>query len=105
MSNVILAIAEQTDGQFRKVTYEALSEGKKIASANSCELAAVVIGSHIAEAAAALAKYGADRIIVADDRTLPRVREDGRLVVVELRIIDRVAGLLEEVPGTDLPVE
>ena len=44
MSNVILAIAEQTDGQFRKVTYEALSEGKKIASANSFELVAVVLG-------------------------------------------------------------
>jgi electron transfer flavoprotein alpha subunit len=70
MSNCILAIAEQTDGQFRKVTYEALSEGKKIASANSFELAAVVLGSNIAEAAEALAQYGADRIIVADDPIL-----------------------------------
>jgi len=67
MSNIILVIAEQTDGQFRKVTFEALSEGKKIASANSYELAAVVLGSSITEAAAALAQYGADRIIVADD--------------------------------------
>jgi len=67
MSNIILAIAEQTDGQFRKVTYEALSEGKKIASANSFELVAVVLGSNIAEAAEALGQYGADRIIIADD--------------------------------------
>jgi electron transfer flavoprotein alpha subunit len=67
MSHVILAIAEQTDGQFRKVTYEALSEGKKIASANSFELAAVVLGSDIADAAEALKQYGADRIIIADD--------------------------------------
>ena len=67
MSNVILAIAEQTEGQFRKVTYEALSEGKKIASANSYELAAVVLGANVTEAAKALGQYGADRIIVADD--------------------------------------
>jgi electron transfer flavoprotein alpha subunit len=67
MSKIILAIAEQTGGQFRKVTYEALSEGKKIAVANNFELAAVVLGSQIVEAAETLAKYGADRIIVADD--------------------------------------
>ncbi|MEN8245166.1 MAG: electron transfer flavoprotein subunit alpha/FixB family protein [Thermodesulfobacteriota bacterium] len=66
MPNMILAIAEQTDGQFRKVTYEALSEGKKIASANGFELVAVVLGSNVAESAEALAQYGADRIIVAD---------------------------------------
>jgi len=67
MSNVILAIAEQTDGLFRKVTYEALSEGKKIASANGLELVAVVLGSNVTEAAGALGQYGADRIMVADN--------------------------------------
>ena len=67
MSNVILAIAEQTEGQFRKVTYEALSEGKKIASENSYELAAVVLGADVTESAETLRQYGADRIIVADD--------------------------------------
>jgi electron transfer flavoprotein alpha subunit len=70
MSNIILAIAEHTDGQFRKVTYEALSEGKKIASTNSFELVAVVLGSNIAETAETLGQYGADRIIVADDQGL-----------------------------------
>jgi len=32
MSQGVLAIAEQIDGVFRKVTYEALSEGKRMAS-------------------------------------------------------------------------
>jgi electron transfer flavoprotein alpha subunit len=70
MPNIILAIAEQTGGLFRKVTYEALSEGKKIAAANGFELAAVVLGSDIAGAAATLGQYGADRIIVADNPAL-----------------------------------
>jgi len=67
MSNVILVIADQTDGQFRKVTYEALSEGKKIASANGFELKAVVLGSNVAEAAGTLGQYGAERVMVADN--------------------------------------
>ena len=67
MPNVILTIAEQSDGQFRKVTYETLSEGKKIASANGFELVAVVLGSGVAESAGALGQYGADRIIVAEN--------------------------------------
>jgi electron transfer flavoprotein alpha subunit len=67
MSNVILTIAEQVDGQFRKVTYETLSEGKKIASANGFELVAVVLGSGVTESAEALGQYGADRIIVAEN--------------------------------------
>ena len=66
MSNVILAITEQTDGLFRKVTYEILSEGKKIAAANSFELVAVVLGSGLGAAPEALKTFGADRIVVAD---------------------------------------
>lgn len=82
MPNVILAIAEQTDGQFRKVTYEALSEGKKIASANGFELVAVVLGSNVAESAEALAQYGADRIIVADSPGLADFSNAAYLAVV-----------------------
>jgi len=70
MSNVILAIAEQTDGSFRKVTYEILSEGKKLAAAHGCELAAVVLGAGVAAAAGDLKKYGADRILIVDDPAL-----------------------------------
>lgn len=70
MSNVILAIAEHMDGLFRKVTYEILSEGKKIASENDFKLVAVVLGSGIEKAAEELNNYGTDRIIVADASAL-----------------------------------
>ncbi|MFZ0135324.1 MAG: electron transfer flavoprotein subunit alpha/FixB family protein [Desulfobacterales bacterium] len=66
----VLAIAEQRDGKFRKVTYEALSEGRRIADAMGTELAALVLGSGIEAAAGELAKFGADKIIVADDPRL-----------------------------------
>ena len=47
MSQGILAIAEQIDGVFRKVTYEALSEGKRMAGSLGCDLTAVVLGAGV----------------------------------------------------------
>jgi len=67
MSNNILVIAEQADNAFRKVTFEALSEGRRLADALGCGLTALVIGSGVASIAPELAKYGADKILVADD--------------------------------------
>jgi electron transfer flavoprotein alpha subunit len=62
----VLVIAEQVDGAFRKVTFEALSAARKL----NAEVNAVVLGSGIEEAAAELGKYGAAKILVADDAAL-----------------------------------
>jgi len=88
MSKVILAIGEQSGESFRKVTYEILSAGKKLAEASGCELAAVVLGSGVEEAAAELRQYGADRILVADDPLLSDYMSDAYLGVL--------AGLIEK---------
>ncbi len=66
----VLAIAEQRDGEFRKVTYEALSEGRRIADELGTDLAAVVLGSGVEGAAGDLGKYGADKVLVADNPAL-----------------------------------
>jgi len=76
MSKVIFAIGEQTGGSFRKVTYEILSTGKKLAEANGCELVAVVLGSDVEAAAGELKQYGTDRILVADDPLLSDYMSD-----------------------------
>jgi electron transfer flavoprotein alpha subunit len=70
MSQGVLAIAEQTEGVFRKVTYEALSEGRRIADNIGCDLTALVLGTKVENIAAELNKYGADRIIVAESPDL-----------------------------------
>ena len=62
----VLVIAEQVDGAFRKVTFEALSAARKLGG----DVNAVVLGSGIESAAAELAKYGAKKILVADDAAL-----------------------------------
>ena len=66
MSQSVLAIAEQLNGVFRKVTYEALSEGRRIADRLGCDLSVLVLGSEIQSNAKELEAYGADKILVAD---------------------------------------
>jgi electron transfer flavoprotein alpha subunit len=62
----VLAIAEQSQGGFRKVTYEALSQGRMVADHLGCDLVALVLGAGVKEIAPTLGKYGADKILVAD---------------------------------------
>jgi len=70
MSHKILAIAEQIEGVFRKVTFEALSEGRRIADQLGGELNALVLGDNIEHISKELEQFGADRIIVAEDSSL-----------------------------------
>lgn len=70
MAQGVLVIAEQSDGVFRKVTYEALSEARRIADSLGANVIALALGAGIGDAAVELAGYGADRILVADDDTL-----------------------------------
>jgi len=66
----IVVCAEQRDGKLSKVTFEALSEGKRLAAASGETLKALVIGSGVAACADELKKYGADEIAVADSDAL-----------------------------------
>lgn len=82
MSQGVLAIAEQSEGIFRKVTYEALSEGKRIADSLGCDLTALVLGSGIENNAKELGKYGAERIIVIDNQVLGEYLNDAYTNVI-----------------------
>jgi electron transfer flavoprotein alpha subunit len=82
MSQGILAIAEQIDGVFRKVTYEALSEGKRMAGSLGCDLTALVLGAGVEDISKGLGKYGADRIIVADNPALSEYLTDAYTNVI-----------------------
>jgi electron transfer flavoprotein alpha subunit len=70
MAQKVLAVAEQSEGVFRKVTYEALSEGRRIADRLGCELAALVLGNNIEGISKELDRFGSDRIILADAPSL-----------------------------------
>jgi electron transfer flavoprotein alpha subunit len=70
MTQNILVVAEQAQGAFRKVTFEALSAGRQLAGGMGGAVEAVVMGSGVAGSEAQLATYGAAKIYVADDAAL-----------------------------------
>ena len=70
MAQGVFAITEQRDGELRKVSLEAVSEGRRIADGLGADLTAVVLGSGIEGLAEELKKYGPDKICVADDPAL-----------------------------------
>ena len=76
MPKGVFAVAEVSDTVFRKVTYESLSEGRRIADQLEAELTAVVLGSGVESISGELAAYGADRVIVADDPGLGEYLSD-----------------------------
>jgi len=70
MSKGVLAIAEQVEGVFRKVTYEALSEGRRIADHLGSELTVLVLGADVENISKELKPYGPDKIVIADSPEL-----------------------------------
>ncbi len=70
MPQGVLAFAEQVDGSFRKVAYEVVSEGRRLADDLGESLTGVVLGSEVGNIAAELGKYGADKVLVGDDAAL-----------------------------------
>ena len=70
MAQGVFVITEQRDNAFRKVSFEAVSEGRRIADGLGANMTAVVVGSGIEGLAAELEKYGPDKILVADDAAL-----------------------------------
>ena len=58
MPQGILVFAEQVDGVFRKVAFEMVSEGRRLADALGEPLTAAVLGSDVTGLAEELKKYG-----------------------------------------------
>ncbi len=90
MSQTVLAITEQSEGRFRKISYEVLSEAKKLAGQLGGSLTAVVLGSGVSDTdVAELKTYGADTILVADHPDLAVYTADAYVNVLAAIIRDR----------------
>jgi electron transfer flavoprotein alpha subunit len=70
MASGVFVFAEQVDNGFKKSSLEAVSEGRRLADALGEPLSAMVLGSGVADLAAGLGTYGADKVLVADDAAL-----------------------------------
>jgi electron transfer flavoprotein alpha subunit len=77
-----MVIAEQRDGDIRKVSYEIVSEGRRLADSLGQVVTAVLLGSGVKDKAATLGHYGADRVLVADDPRLETYTTDAYVAVI-----------------------
>ena len=105
MAQGVWTIAEQRDGELRKITYEIISEGRRLADALGQELTVVLLGDNIKDKAAELGQYGADKVLVADDPRLGTYTTDAYVAVIsELAKANEPALLLmgASVLGKDL---
>ena len=77
-----MVIAEQRDGDIRKVSYEIVSEGKRLADSLGQNVTAVLLGSGVKDKAATLGQYGADKVQVADDPRLETYTTEAYVSVI-----------------------
>lgn len=82
MAQGVMIIAEQREGDIRKISYELVSEGRRLADSLGQELTAVLLGSNIKDKAPQLGIYGADRVLVADDPRLGKYTTDAYVTVI-----------------------
>lgn len=105
MAQGVWIVAEQRDGEIRKITYELVSEGRRLADALGQELTVLLLGSNVKDKAAGLGQYGADKVMVADDPRLAVYTTDAYAsVIAELAKANDPAILLlgASVQGKDL---
>ncbi|MBW1800293.1 MAG: electron transfer flavoprotein subunit alpha/FixB family protein, partial [Deltaproteobacteria bacterium] len=82
MAQGVMTIAEHRDGEIRKISYEIVSEGRRLADASGQNVTAVLVGSNIKDKAAVLGHYGADQVLVADDPRLENYTTDAYSSVI-----------------------
>jgi len=82
MAKGVMIIAEQRDGEIRKISYEMVSEGRRLADALGQELSALLLGYNIKDKASVLGHYGAEKVLVADDPRLEKYTTDAYVSVI-----------------------
>ena len=90
----VLVCLEQNGGSISGVSFEVLSEARKLADKLSYDLGAILLGSGVEEAAKNAFKYGADKVFVADDEVLKEYRSEAYAKVVDKVVTDNSAEIL-----------
>jgi electron transfer flavoprotein alpha subunit len=89
MPGNVLIVAEHKDNDLKKVTFEILGEGARIAEKLGGVVEAALLGSAVDSTADTLAHYGAARVYLADDPSLEQYSGEGYTTVLA-RLIEKV---------------
>ena len=84
----IMVIGEIKDGKVKKVSFEAVSAGRRLGDQTGQELSVVLAGSGLDAVASEFGKYGADRVILLEDPRLTPYSTDG--------YVSALSGLIQE---------
>jgi len=82
MAKGVWIVAEQRDGALRKISFELASTARRLADELGEEVGAVLLGSGISSLAGELAKYGVDKIYVADSAVFENYTTDAYAAAV-----------------------
>jgi len=82
MPSNVLIVAEHRDGDLKKVTFEMLGEGTRIAEKLGGVAEAALLGSDVSGLTDALAHYGAAKVYLADDPSLEKYSGEGYTTVL-----------------------
>ena len=72
----VYVFAQQVDGEVSGIAYELLGKAKDLAKDLNAEVTAVLLGYGVKDLADSLAEYGADKVIVVDDKELEVYRTE-----------------------------
>ena len=100
MPQGVIALTEQRNGRFRKVSYEVVSEGRRIADGLGGPLTAVVIGSGVAALGDEIKAYGPDTVVVLDAPELADYRTDAYTNVLSAWLASAASDLTRWVEAT-----
>ena len=105
MAKGVWIVAEQRGGALRKVSFEIASAARKLADELGEEVSAVLVGSSVEGLAPELAKYGVDKVYVADDAVFADYTTDGYSAAVAKAVKENDPSILllaASVQGKDL---
>lgn len=90
----VLVCLEQNGGSISGVSFEVLSEARKLADKLSYDLGAILIGSGVEGSAEEAFKYGADKVFVCDNEVLKDYRSESYVKAVDKVVTDNNAEIL-----------
>lgn len=94
MKKDVMIVTEIWNNAFRKVSLEAVSQGRKLADELGSSLTAVVLGANVEARARELCAYGVETVLLADDAGLKIFRPCEYENVVTAVIKDKKPGIV-----------
>lgn len=76
MAREVLVLAESSGPAFRKASFEAVTEGRRLADLLNVREYVLAIGNNLEDKVGELGKYGADNVLLADDPALALFHPD-----------------------------